>query len=567
MTSDRTYPVRTTGAGLVMSALGWVSMDMPLPHADLVGGSAAGTGVVLAGGALAWWMRGRGSTSDAIEAWSRRSRRTGGTATLRDHWKRTSAYSMRRRVVHLRPSTEDLSWRTRMRLPMTEVAVHLGTTGHRKLYASLEDNVLRVAGPRSGKTSAMAARVIDAPGGCVVTSTRVDLLRTLPLRAVKGPCHVYDPAGLAPGGSTVKWSPLVGCRKVEVAQARAGDMVPQKGSGEGERWDAQARRVLAVLMHAAALADRPMRTVVRWLAADGPEGLGRAAKEVDQALVQSPMADAMRMAARQYFTTVDRTRSSIVTTAMIALAWLNSPRASAIGDCEASESFDLGELIDRQGTLYIIGQDDGATSPLTGALVAELMRRAEQEAERRGGRLDPHLTMVLDEAAKVAPGPLHQWSADCGGRGILLDIAVQSIAAMQETWGPYASKMILANANAVLVGAGCKDAEDLAHWEKLSGVRYVQDEQLDADGNVTARVNREVPTIPAAQIAALEKGRAILYGVGPVSIVSTPNTWKRRDVRRALKRALAEVPLHATAYEDDAREQAGAETEEEVSRA
>ncbi|MFE0532043.1 type IV secretory system conjugative DNA transfer family protein, partial [Micromonospora parva] len=346
-------------------------MDIPIEHADLIGGTAAGAGVLMAAGAATWWTRGRGSTGATISRWSRRRQRTDGTATLVDHYRRTSAVAMHRRVTHLRPSLADMSLVGRLRLPMTAVAVPLGQAGYRRLYASMEDNVLRVAGPRSGKTTAMAGRIVDAPGGCVVTSTRVDLLRTLPLRAAVGPCHVYDPAGISGHGSTIKWSPLAGCRRPNIAQQRGYDMIPEGGSAEGERWDSQARRVLGVLMHAAALADRPMRTVMRWMSADGA-ALQQVAAEVDQALSRSPMADMMRLTARQYFGTVDRTRSSIVTTAMPALAWLNDPRASTVGDCDVSESMDLADLIDRSGTLYILGRNDGTTGPLTGALVAEL---------------------------------------------------------------------------------------------------------------------------------------------------------------------------------------------------
>src|SRR5690349_15947696 len=103
MTKDRTFPVRMTGAGMVVGSLGYVSMDLPMAYADLAGGSGLAAGVVMAGGSVAWWATHRRSTGGAISAWSRRSRRTGGVATSRDHRKLTSARAMRRRVRHLRP--------------------------------------------------------------------------------------------------------------------------------------------------------------------------------------------------------------------------------------------------------------------------------------------------------------------------------------------------------------------------------------------------------------------------------------------------------------------------------
>ena len=549
MSTDRSFPFKIAGAGLLGVGLGAEVLQLPVDHAVIVGGGGIALGVVTLGGSIVWWAGGRHSTTGAINRWSRRARRSGGTATLRDHYRLTSKRALRKRAVILKPSLEELSWWQRRRVSVEQYGAELGASGLRRLWVSAEDNVIRIAGTRSGKTTAMAGRIIKAPGGCLVTSTRVDLLRTLPLRARRGPCHIYDPAGISGAGSTIKWSPLSGCRQPAVAAARASDMIPGSVSAEGERWDMQARRVLGVLMHAAALVDQPMRGVMRWLAADGA-ALGQIAAEVDMALAKSPMVDAMRASARQYFHTVDRTRSSIVTTAMPALAWLTDGRASAIGDCEVSESIDLDDLLDRSGTIYILGRKDGITAPLTGALVAEIMRRSEITAERRGGRLDPPLTIVLDEAAKVAPGPLHQWAADCGGRGIVLDVAVHSLAALEETWGPYAARMILSTMNAVLVGAGCKDPSDLTHWEKLSGTREEPVETFDADGKILSRSTRTVPVIPAAQIAALGKGEAILFGLGPVSIIRTPNTWRWGEVRKSLRTAL-DLPRETT-YEDDA---------------
>ncbi|SBT63112.1 TraM recognition site of TraD and TraG [Micromonospora sediminicola] len=548
MSKDRTFPGSALGIGLLVDAAGVAAIQLPLPYADLAGGGALVTGTTVAGVALVTWVGARRGTAGQLDRWSRRSRRDGGVASLRDHLRTTSAWSMRRRAVVLKPSLAHANMWERWRTPVSEYAAEIGKTGRRRLWISAEDNILRVAGPRSGKTTAMAGRIIKAPGGVVVTSTRVDLLKTLPMRAAKGPCHIYDPGGISKAGSTIKWSPLTGCRSTAIAAKRAAAMLPESGSDEGERWDKQARRVLAVLMHAAALTDRPMRQVQAWLDVDGP-ALRVAATEVEQALEDSPSASAQRAAARQFYGTVDKTRSSIVTTAMVALQWLTDDKAAAIGDCEPSESMDLDDLLDRRGTIYILGSKEGLTAPLTGALVAEVIRLAEIVAEQRGGRLDPCLTLVLDEAAKVAPGPLHEWAADCGGRGIVLDVAVHSLAAMEHTWGDHAARMILSTCNAILVGAGCKDPHDLAHWEALSGERKEISETRDKDGEVTSTTEIGRPVITAAQIAQLPKGMAIVYGLGPVSIVKTPNTWKWRSVRKALAQAARQMPQQ-TRYEE-----------------
>lgn len=541
--SKRNFGAIAAGGGALLAASGTVAANADVPY----GGTAALTGLALVGGTAAVRAVRRNSTAGQIERWNRRTVRSGGTATLYHHMRTSSSLARLSHATRLRPSLSQLSSWERFRLPATDYAVLLGTAGVRTLYASIEDTVLRVAGPRSGKTTAMAARILDAPGGVIVTSTRVDLLKTLPLRAERGPCWTYDPGGVSGTGSSLKWSPLVGCTDPAVAAQRAADMMPPSASGEGQRWDVQASRVLGVLMHAAALADLSMTAVVRWLAADGDQ-LAAARQQVDRALTRSTMAGSFRMTARQYYDTVDRTRSSIVTTAMPVLAWLNDERAAAIGDCQVADSMDLGDLIDGQGTLYILGTNTGSTAPLTSALVAEIVRQATVRAERRGGRLDPPLTFVLDEAAKVAPGPLHQWTADGGGRGVLFDLAFQSLAAIREVWGEHAASMILSNSNVVLLGAGCKDPADLAHWEALTGVREREVITRDDKGNVTARTTQLVPVVSRDQIHDLPKGTVVAYGLGGVTILRTPDTWRRRKVRRSLKAAAKADALRETDY-------------------
>jgi type IV secretion system protein VirD4 len=472
-----------------------------------------------------WVRRVRQSgTQRRIGQWNKRTERSGGTATFWDHHRRTSGFAMRRRYrggAVLRPVLRGENWFVRWRVPLWTYSTYIGRSGRRRIWISAEDCLLRVSGTRSGKSTALRHRIRRSPGGVVAASTRVDLMSTLPQRVLMGPCHVYDPAGLWDGSKLTLWTPLAECNDPAVAMLRATDMIPTGGGDEAERWAQQARRVLGVMMHAAALAGQRMEVIIPWLSADGPD-IKTAFTEIASGLQASSMAKQMIDAVLQFYSTGDRTRSSIVTSAMPALSWLTVPTAARIGNCAIDESADLMDLIDRQGTLYILGKKDGTTGPLTGALLGEVMRLGEYSAERRGGRLDPPLLMAIDEAAKTCTGPIHQWSADCGGRGIVLDLCTQSLAAVEETWGKAATRMLLTNCNAVLVGAGCKDPDDLAHWMKLSGERRVIQETLDVHGQVISRQSRDVPVVTEAQIAQLNKGECIVYGLGPVTIVRTP---------------------------------------------
>jgi type IV secretory pathway TraG/TraD family ATPase VirD4 len=152
---------------------------------------------------------------------------------------------------------------------------------------------------------------------------------------------------------------------------------------------------------------------------------------------------------------------------------------------------------------------------------------AEIEAEQRGGRLDPSLLMSLDEVTKVCTAPVPELSADAGGRGIVLDIATQSIAAIKETWGDNGASMLITNCNAVLVGKGCKDPDDLQRWEDLSGKRWENQETVGKDGETKSITRNRVPVFSQSDIAQLRYRRVIAFGLGPPILIKTPRPKRR----------------------------------------
>jgi type IV secretory pathway TraG/TraD family ATPase VirD4 len=362
-------------------------------------------------------------------------------ASARDHLKVSSSWAMRRNATVLRPSLGDLGRWERFRMPVTAYATPLARVGWHTVWSPCEDVTMRVGGPRVGKTGELACRIVDAPGAVIATSTRTDLVTlTAAIRAQRGPVHLFNPSNLAGWASTIKWSVLVGCRIPGIAQRRAADMIPASNSTEGERWDVQARRVLSMLMHAAALEGVPMQTVLAWVADPGPES-----KElVVGALARSPEAKTMILAAQQFFGLNERTRTSITATIMPSLAWLTDSRAAAVGDAHDDELLDVRELLAQNGTVFLLGAEDGTTAPLIAALTAEIAWQARMaSAGMPAGRLDPPLTIALDEAALVCPVPLDQWAADFGGRGITIHISVQSRSQLRQRWGADGAGTIL----------------------------------------------------------------------------------------------------------------------------
>ncbi len=91
------------------------------------------------------------------------------------------------------------------------------------------------------------------------------------------------------------------------------------------------------------------------------------------------------------------------------------------------------------------------------------------------------MTAVLDEAPLTCgPIPLHDWTADMGGRGLTMHIAAQSPAQLRDVWGRDKAAAIMGNAATVLIFGGLKDAGDVADVSALCGNRLMA---LDPDDN------------------------------------------------------------------------------------
>lgn len=532
MTAGRRFAARTFGAGLAAAALGWAAQDPA--------GFWLSSGLVAGGGALSagcvWrWLRPAGGSNAVIGRWDRRTRRHAGTASRWDLLRTSSTWAMRRQASVLRPSLKGVSWWERRRIPVISYATPLCKVGWQQVWTSCEQSTLRIGIPGTGKTAELACPVIDAPGGVLVTSTATDLYDlTAPLRAQRGPVYMFNPAGIGGQGlrSNLRWSPLSGCTDPAVATRRAADLVgPPSESAEGARWEEQGRRVLAVLLHAAALGGHRMADVHAWVS--DPTS---ARSVILQALQGSPRSAEMMRAASAAIDMSARTRDGVMLAIAPALAWVTQPAAAACGDPDpGGDQFEVADLTDRYGTLFLLGDDDGTVGPLTGALTAEIVYQARAVAAARpGGRFDLRLTLALDEVALVCPVPLDRWMSELRKRNIVIHAACQGIGQLRERWGNNGASMIINSAAAVMLFGGCKDPDDLALFGTLIGEREVPVKTCDADGKVISTTTRMVPVISPSMLTALPNHRVLLICRGmPPAIAETPVVWRRKDVRRA----------------------------------
>jgi type IV secretion system protein VirD4 len=528
------HNVRTRHVAL--AALAAVMLGVALLYA---GRWATGTAFLLAGLGMLVLLGHRrlrpARTRAQLRRYDRHTGRHAGTASWWDVASTSSAWAMRRRAAVLRPSLRAAGRWQRWRTPVLSYATPLARVGRQRVWTSVEESTLRVGIPGTGKTAELVCRVVDAPGGVVVTSTATDLYEmTVGLRRRRGPVAVFNPGGIGGVPSTLRWSPLAGCTDPGTAARRAADLMGPAGApgSEGERWAVQGRRALAVFLHAAALGGQRIRDVHAWTT--NPEA-GRT--HILDALMESPQAVEMCRAADQIIGMNPRTRDGVLLAIAPALAWVTLPAAAAVGDPDAAVGLvAVHDLVDERGALYLLGDDDGTIGPLVGALTAEVAHQARAAAAvRPGGRLDPALTLVLDEVALICPVPLDRWLAELRKRSIVAHVACQGLGQLRQRWGDNGASMILNSAAAVLVYGGCKDPNDLNAFGQLAGERDEPTDTRDADGRVTSRTTRRMPVIPPSMLAGLPNHRALLIRRGmPVALCRTPIGWKRRDVRRAL---------------------------------
>lgn len=522
----RHYPRRWGAAALILAALALLTWWY-----DPAQRAFTGAAILTGGTSFTWWFVYWLVLPVTTGTWVRRrddaSEHAGGVASRLDVGELASAGAMRRRARVLRPSLRRASW-WRVRLTSVRTyAVPLVRSGWFRptstVWSSCEDVTMRIGGPRTGKSGSLACHALDAPGALIVTTSRTDLLdETRAHRERLGRIEVFNPTGLGNLASTVRWSPLAGCTDLATAQRRAADLIPES-TGEAERWDAQARALLAVLLHAAAHSGGSLRTVLDWVSP--ADEVSR--DEVLAALRPSPTYRALSSEVRSIYGTNDRTLTSITTTLLPAVRWLADTTASQVGDAplDHPDFLDVAELVSGgKDSLYLIGRE-GACRALVGALTAEIAHQARMAAAASpGGRLEPALTMVLDEAPLTCgPIPLQDWTADMGGRNVTLHLGAQSLAQLRDVWGPERAEAICGNVGALLVFGGIKAATDLEQISTLAGTHLVQ---LDADDR------RPMPVMTAAQVAGLPMGTALVLRNGMRPIVGrAPMVWERRGRR------------------------------------
>ncbi|HWK20922.1 MAG TPA: TraM recognition domain-containing protein [Microbacteriaceae bacterium] len=451
-----------------------------------------------------------------------------GIATGVEVARAASTRALARRARTLRPSLEQPA--------PAEVGYRIGTARGRAVWATVEDSMLLVGPPRSGKGHHIVIPfILDAPGAVLTTSTRPDnLAATLSARKRLGPVAVFDPQSLAPGvPAGLRWSPVRGCADPLTAMIRARGLAAGTGFGSvenGSFWQGKTEVAIQSLLHAAALDDRDTRALYQWTLSPSA-----AADAVNILRSASGAADGWAEALDAMIQADPRTRDSIWHGVSLAFASLADPRVLAAVSPEPEEHFDPAAFLRERGTLYLLatGAGSGAGAALVAALVEDLVETARHMAAASpGARLDPPLLLALDEIANLSPLPsLPTLMSEGGGSGITTLPVLQSLAQARSRWNEHAATVIWDAAIVKIILGGGSHTRDLADISALLGERDETTSSTSTDrggGKSWQQSVRRVPVIPPDVLRTLPFGTAIVLLRTARPIVATLTPWTAR---------------------------------------
>jgi type IV secretion system protein VirD4 len=455
-----------------------------------------------------------------------------GHASMFELWLRWGRLAAARRARRSRPSLP--GWARLFCPGLTSVLVGRAHYGH-ALRVPVEEHVIYIAPPRSGKTGTLADIIARYPGPVVATTTRGDLhALTAQIRAANGPVYVFNPQQLTDVPSTMRWDMLAGCADPAIAIRRAqplGGIAAFKGEGE-DFWASATALWLQTLLHVAALRGGTMDLVHYWALQKAPQdflaSLPGAGGEAER--WGSLLAGQMTSAASR---TTDTIRYMIAAN----LAFMVDPvlRESVL---PGGAMFDPARFAREGGTLYLIAESrDDRPSPCAGlfaALVTEIYHQAALVAgQMPGGRLDPPMLWALDEITQTCPLPLPSLLADAGGRGIQIMPVVHGIAQLRARWGKDGARTILDACGTKAFLPGSSDPETLEMASKLSGTMAARERGHEHDTRHPVMTEDMIRQLPSRRDGT---GYAFFLRNGHAPVIGRPPViWRDRRYKRAMR--------------------------------
>ncbi|WP_260615980.1 type VI secretion protein [Streptomyces sp. WAC05292] len=254
-----------------------------------------------------------------------------------------------------------------------------------------------------------AAHLASAEGAAiVVTSSPALWADTKDGRAKLGPVLLYDPSHLCDTPARMHWNPAEGCTDREAAAVRATALLaPVRPRARMDEAVADtAETLLRSWLQAAALDGRPFKQLHRWAQGAGVQDAVRILRTHPQAAAGA--AGELESALTAYPERRDQARHLTAR----ALACLTSVHIREACNPNRADALALASFLQEGGTLYVVGESveepaaHPGAMPLLTALASSVVEHGRRMAARSShGRLDPPLTLVLEDVAAVAPVP------------------------------------------------------------------------------------------------------------------------------------------------------------------
>ncbi|WP_413543333.1 type IV secretory system conjugative DNA transfer family protein [Citricoccus nitrophenolicus] len=502
--------------------------------------------VVLVGAGAYAWMRYRQSD----KAFIRGIRWREGMARGPEIRRAVGAGAARKKAKKVRPSVKHPK--------PADAALLLGSAEGSAVFSCLEESVVLIGPPRSGKgLHLLIGAILDAPGPVITTSSRADnLAATASLRAAKGPVALFDPQGLTGQPTTLKWSPITGCEVPRVANQRATSLISSSGLGASStnaEWQAPAVTIMECLLHAAALGNRTVDDLMRWgnNPAEAKEAVKILAEHSGAAsnwnLVLQGIIDGEPKLLQNKWFGVEG-----------AVKGLSVPEVrEVLKPTKVEETLDIDKFLSENGTLYIVGTKTGGSSagPFLIAMMDSITERArELAAKSPANRLDPPLTLVLDEIANIAgawPG-LTQIMADGGGVGISAFAVFQSLAQARNEWGEQPATALFDAATVKIQLGGASNVTDLELFSRLAGQRQITRTSTShgKDSSSTSEQLHDTEVLTVSELRRLPFGWGLLLNRNGRPILMRMTKWPdRKDAQQiaaAVKAYNAELAAELT---------------------
>lgn len=443
-----------------------------------------------------------------------------------------------------------------------DIGVIVGRTvqGNQKVFMSWEDMMFALAGPRMGKTAAMAIDALcTAPGAALFTSNKRDghdLTRGV--REQLGTVWRYDLQGIADGpltgGDGFWWNPLRGITSIAAARKLASYFAAASNDGSAKAdssyFDGGAKELFAQMLLAAACAGGDLLHVYGWLSDEDNELPQKILEEHNHQIVAMRLQSVRGLNPRQRDGLYDMARRfiSLLEEQNYVMSVLPPERVDV--SLGATRDTDLGrgvryphsmpefvieKFVTSTDTLYALSKEGpDSTSALTTALIGSIIDAAQRTARRSPrGRMPVPMLCILDEAANVCRlTELPAWYSHLGSQGICLMTIVQNLSQAQKVWGQDGVKQLQDAANFLWFGGGIKDKTTLSDLSALVGDHDVErwstsrsGGMFDSGSSSKSQSWSKEPIMTVDDLAAIPKTRALVHISGNRPVLVKKLYW------------------------------------------